>query len=265
MACKTKCVKLEHILRDMDIQEIFGKYKLKSGETKSVNYNGLTISVIKEDTGWWINSFHSETTEPEKGKYYQTGTSDSLILSAALPSKPLVFKGNGLIVMPGQTISFYIKISLAVHVYHTKKVDKNKITEIIHTRLSDTWFGEPVGGEAAFSIGSEFSLSFDETEPTISESICPISVINNSEKPLELERLIIRTENLSLYQIENKILTSLVKLNYKGKDALSTASYGTTRNLHGDKPQIIFNSLSKNTDGPLKINFHFIRNIYKNI
>jgi len=265
MACKTKCIKFEHILTDMDIQEIFGKYKLKSGESKKVTYNGLTISVIKEASGWWINSFHSESTEQKKGKFYLTGASDTLILSAALPSKPLVFKGNDLTVMQGQTIRFYIKIPLAVHVYHTKKLEKNKITEIIHTRLSDTWFGEPVGGEAAFSIGSEFSLSFDETEPAIFESICPISVTNDSEKPLELERLIIRAENLSLYQIKNKILTSLVKLNYKGKDALSTASYVTTRNLHGDKPQLISDPLSKNTDGTLKINFHFIRNIYKNI
>jgi hypothetical protein len=154
---------------------------------------------------------------------------------------------------------------LVIQIYHSSKKSENLIKEIAHTRLSDTWFGEPDNGEPAFSIGTDFYIESKDTNPEIYEAICPISVFNNSDKLLEIQNLIIRVEHLNLYLYHEKVISSIVKIEYKGKDAISSADYGYSKTWHGEKQQIIAKPRSESNSSSLKINFHFIRTIYKNM
>jgi hypothetical protein len=252
----------------MQKTSLFGKLQISPGEYKVVEMGILRMGFKRENEGWFLLQFDGdeETNEApdfSTAEFYQTGKSNSLILSPSLPSKPLVFKGSGLFVSPGQKLLFYLKIPLTIQVYFSKNQPEKLLKEIFVTPLSNTWFGDPDTGEPAFSLGNSYFLKPEDANPGTYEALCPVSIFNNSAGVLEVERLIIRVENLTLYKSNHQIVTSLVSLEYKGKDAISSVSYHLSKNIHGEKPEIIAkpqNSLTKNL---LKINFHFIKNIYK--
>ena len=250
----------------MNIENILKRYQFETGEIKIISFGNLKIRLQREKNGWFIHSFEDnlEQETEEKGEYFHTGESNTLYLSPVLPEKPMVFKGSKLSVLPFEKLNFYLKIPLAVQIYQASKKPENLIKEIIHTRLSDTWFGEPDNGEIALNAGSDFFLSLTDIEPEEYEAICPIAVLNNADNILELQRLIIRVDNLSIYQKGTKNITSQVKLEYKGKDVLSSVSYGIAKNIHGDKPHLLAKPRNEQNSA-LKINFHFIKNIYKNM
>jgi len=75
--------------------------------------------------------------------------------------------------------------------------------------------------------------------------------------------MILRVENMALYKNNDKIITSLAALDYKGKDIISIAEYRVSKKIHGEKAEIIAKPKSSVSKNILKINFHFIKNIYK--
>jgi hypothetical protein len=203
------------------------------------------------------------TSESSLDDYFQTGKSNSLIIVPAMPAKPLVFKGSGLFVLPGQKITIFLKIPLAFQVYFSKIQPENLLKEITYKRLSDTWFGEPDSGEPAFALGSEFYLNIDEIKITDLEAICPVIIENNSATILNLQRLLIRDENVTLYKNNEKIVTSVVHVEFKGDDIASSVDYRYSKEYNGEKQEVLAKPRNNSGKGLLHMNFHFIRNIYK--
>lgn len=254
----------------MKLNSIYIKHQVLPGNSKTIALENSSLEIKREKEGWFLympneneNKEASKQQNAFQGDYFQTGKSNSLIINPALQAKPLVFKGSNLMVAPQQKLTFFIKTPLILQVFYAKILPENLLKEYPSKRLSDTWFGEPDSGEPAFSIGNEFSLDFDAVETNAVEAVCPVTVYNNSATLLEIQRLIIRVENLALYQIEEKIITSLVKIEYKGKDINSSADIGLSKTFHGEKPHLIGKPRVTDLKNMLKLNFHFIRNIYK--
>ena len=164
-------------------------------------------------------------------------------------------------VLPGQKVLFFLEIPVMVQLYVTKKRPENLVREISLFRLSDTWFGEPDNGEPAYALGDGYSFQMDKILPGPDKCICPVSVVNNSDTILEVQRLILRVGDLSLYKNKGKMITSVVKVEYRGKDVISELSSSYSKAIHGEKQQLLAAPRNGESRGPLKINFHFIRNI----
>ncbi len=254
----------------MNLESILKKHKLAVGETRLIDIGCVQLSATRKNEGWHLittdNCPHDDIdldTESTLHDYFQTGKSDSLVIAPALPVKPLVFKGSGLNVLPSQKLTFFLKIPLSFQIYFAKIQPENLLKEITYKRLSDTWFGEPDSGEPAFSLGNEYFLDMNEIEITDFEAICPVTVHNVSHEILNVQRLIIRDENVTLYKNENKIVTSVVRVEFKGNDVASEVDYQYSKLYNGEKQEIL--AKPRNTSGKnlLKINFHFIKNIYR--
>ncbi len=248
---------------------IFGKHQIMPGENRIFSDENFSIGVKREKEGWIILNLENLTSEKQenedftKGEYFQTGKSNSLFIAPSLPEKPLVFKGSKLHVSPGLKLTFFLKIPLTVQLYFSKNQPENLLKEIPVRRLSDTWFGEPFGGERAFALGNDYFQSTEKINLSPYEAICPVTIFNNSQSVLEVERLIIRTEDMALYKNENKIVTSQLLIEYRGKDIISSASYHYAKAFHGEKAEMITKPRANLSKHLLKINFHFIRNLYK--
>ncbi len=254
----------------MDLDSILQKHQILPGTTKILNIGCVQLSAMRLKEGW-----HLETTDncPDDdiqllddsalSDYFQTGKSNSLIIAPALPIKPMVFKGTGLNVLPGQKITMFLKIPLTFQIYFSKAQPENLLREITYKRLSNTWFGDPETGEPAFTLGSEYFLDFEDIEITDFEAICPISVKNSAAENLNVQRLIIRDEFLTLYKNEGKIVTSNVQIEFKGKDIISSVDYQYNRIFNGEKQEILAKPRNSSGKSALKLNFHFIKNIYR--
>ncbi len=254
----------------MDLDSILQKHKILPGETKLIDIGCVQLSATRKNEGWHLitsdNCPHDDidlSTESTLADYFQTGKSNSLIIAPALPAKPLVFKGSGLNVLPNQKITSFLKIPLAFQIYFSKIQPENLLKEIIYKRLSDTWFGEPDAGEPAFALGNEYFLDIDEIKITDFEAICPVIVNNASSEILNVQRLIIREENVTLYKNENKIVTSVVNIEFKGNDIASEVDYHYSKDFNGEKQEILAKPRNASEKNLLKLNFHFIKNIYR--
>ena len=252
----------------MNANEIFGKHQILPGDIKSFSLNDTTLYIKREKDGWYfLQNENQQQLENDvdfkKAEYFQTGKSNSIIITPALPVKPLVFKGSSLKVTPKQKFIFFLKIPITIQIYYSKSADENLIKEIPSKRLSDTWFGEPDSGEAAFALGNEYFLNFETLETSPLEAICPVSIYNNSQNTLEIQRQIIRVEFLSLYKNAKKIVTGLVQVEYKGQQILSSADYHYSKIYDGEKQEILAKPRNGIEKSLLKINFHSIKNIYK--
>lgn len=254
----------------MNIASILKKHQILPGKTEHFDIGCIRLSATRKNEGW-----HLKTTdncpdddiflnrESSLDDYFQTGKSNSLIIVPAMPAKPLVFKGTGLYVLPEQKITIFLKIPLAFQIYFSKVQPENLLKEIIYKRLSDTWFGEPDSGEPAFALGNEFFHQLDEIKITDLEAICPVIIENNSSTILNLQRVIIRDENVTLYKNEDKIVTSAVHVEYKGNEIASSVDYRYSKEYNGEKQEILAKPRNNSGKGLMNINFHFIRNIYK--
>jgi hypothetical protein len=254
----------------MNIASILKKHQILPGQTEHFDIGCIRLSATRKMEGWHLLTSDNcpdddvfLTSESSLDDYFQTGKSNSLIIVPAMPAKPLVFKGSGLFVLPGQKITIFLKIPLAFQVYFSKIQPENLLKEITYKRLSDTWFGEPDSGEPAFALGSEFYLNIDEIKITDLEAICPVIIENNSATILNLQRLLIRDENVTLYKNNEKIVTSVVHVEFKGNDVASSVDYRYSKEYNGEKQEVLAKPRNNSGKGLLHMNFHFIRNIYK--
>jgi len=254
----------------MDISELLKKHQILPGSTKIIDIGCVQLSATREVEGWKLvttdNCPHDDillSEEDTLSDYFQTGKSNSLIISPAMPAKPLVFKGSGLNVMPDHRVTIYLKIPLAFQIYFSKILPENLLREISYKQLSNTWFGEPDNGEPAFTLGSEYFLDIEEINITDLEAICPITILNSSGNILNVQRLIIRCENITLYKNGDKIVTSHVKIEHKGTENSGSVEYEYSKIYNGEKHEIMAKPRTTTDNNLLKINFHFIKNIYK--
>ena len=82
------------------------------------------------------------------------------------------------------------------------------IKEISPVKLTNTWFGEPHDGEPAFALNAGSWQSPDELDLSPFEAICPVTIHNNFAGVLEVVRLIIRVENMTLYKVDGRQTTT---------------------------------------------------------
>ncbi len=254
----------------MDLDSILQKLQILPGTTKVIDIGCVQLSATRLKEGW-----HLVTTDncPDDdialnedstlADYFQTGKSNSLIIAPALPVKPMVFKGTGLNVLPDQKITLFLKIPLTFQIYFSKVQPENLLKEIVYKRLSNTWFGEPDTGEPAFTLGSEYSLDFNNIKIEGFEAICPVSVKNTADENLSIQRLIIRDEFLTLYRNENRIVTSHVQIEFKGQEIIGSVDYQYSKAFNGEKQEILAKPRNSSGKSHVKLNFHFMKTIYR--
>jgi hypothetical protein len=250
-------------------------YQINNGQGLEVRAGTLHLHIGRISSGWAFKSLETVSRFPQielvhresaiqvsESDLFQTGKSDKLYILPALPSRPVVLKNSGMRILPGQNMRFFLKIPLNLQFYSDNPVPENFITEYSVIRLSDTWFGEPDDGELAFALGSYYQKDEGLLELQPWEAVCPVRISNNSGLMLEVQRFIVRVENLALVRSGGRIMTSMIEIEYKGRDQVSNATYHIGRSVHGADYQELSAPRYYTGKSGLKINFHFIKNIY---
>ena len=253
--------------------QVWGKYELKNEEAWSFT-GGFVKGIIKRLSNGWIINSEKNIDAPEQLVFentkefvtngsetvFQTGRSDILHVSPSLPVKPVVLRNNKNIkISPKQSIKLYVAIPLNFQFCYSQADLDHLLAEIEMEKLSDTWFGETDNGEPAFSIGQHVALQPAELLLKNHEALCPVKITNNSNHLLEVERLIIRVENLALYSKNNQLITSRVFIDFKGQDQISNLHYSTDKRIHGEHPVLVANPRNAGTKSILGKSFHFIK------
>ena len=262
----------------MNTQNFWNKYEFSEGQILLFKAGYAELFVKHISNGWLIKS--RVTDEPcaelnveevdsiEEDSdvfHFQTGKSHLLHVVPALPNKAVVFRNNKNIkVSAGQLASMFFRIPLTIQFYVQEVKEENRMLEIPVQRLSDTWFGEADNGEPAFSIGSNYDKTFSEVQPSSWEAVAPVEIVNNTASLLDLQRLILRVEDFSLFLKNGQLLTNHISIDFKGQEHAGSVNLTTRREIHGQKPVQLSKPRSNESKNLLRKSFYFIKNIYQN-
>ncbi|HZL12431.1 MAG TPA: DUF432 domain-containing protein [Prolixibacteraceae bacterium] len=262
----------------MNPQSFWKKHEFAVNQTRIFKAGYAEVCVKHIENGWLVKSrvtdqasavlLVEETNDLADDSdvlHFHTGKSHELLVVPALPNKAVVFRNNkNLKISAHESANLYFRIPLTMQFYFQEVKDDNRIVEIPLQRLSDTWFGEIESGEPAYSIGSNYDKSFLEIRATEWEAISSVEIINNTASVLDLQRLILRVEDFSLYLKNKRLLTSHATIEFKGQEQAGSVNLGLQKEIHGEKPVLVAKPRSHETRNLLRRSFFFIKNMYQN-
>jgi len=253
------------------------KYEFTISQTYLFKAGYAEVVVKRTSNGWLIKSHLNEhafeNLEAEEANSFendsevfdfQSGKSNQLIVVPAFPNKAVVFRNNKNIkISASASANLYFRIPLTMQFYFHEVKEENRIFEMPLQRLSDTWFGEADNGEPAFSIGNNYDTELSEVKPLPWEAISPVQIINNTTGIFELQRLILRVEDFTLYMKNKQLYSNHVEIEFKGTELVGNITLSLRNEIHGQKPTLI--AKPRNTGGRsiLRKSFFFIKNIYQ--
>lgn len=259
-------------------QSFWNKYEFLVDQILLFKAGNAEVFVKHIDNGWLIRSRIptqpnsnleveevSEFEDDADVFHYKTGKSHILHVVPALPNKAVVFRNNKNIrISAGQKANLFFRVPLTMQFYFQEVKDENRMFEMPLQRLSDTWFGEPDSGEPAYSIGSNYDKAFEQVKAECWEAVIPVEIINNTTGLLDLQRLILRVEEFSLFLRHKQLLSNHVAIEFKGQENAGSVNLTQKKELHGQKPVQLSKPRSTDSRTLLRKSFFFIKNIYQN-
>ena len=152
-----------------------------------------------------------------------TGAGETLYLTPYLPDKPVVLRPNHTLqIVPGTHLFVFIRIPLVPSLATwTAKGGFDSLVRFSASDLSLTWFGDPVSGEAAYSISTPIDGSADWKHADPWVAYCPLKIENRSPEILTFRRMILRVPYLSLYTWSDGMVTSELTILFRGRSQVS--------------------------------------------
>jgi len=262
----------------MNPKSFWIKYGFTDNQTRIFKAGYAEVYVKHIQNGWLMKSRATEQVfedllveevddlvDDSDVLHFYTGKSAELIVVPALPDKAVVFRNNKNIkISAGESANLYLRIPLTIQFYFQEVKDGCRLFEMPLQRLSDTWFGEIDNGETAYSIGSNYNTAFSEVQATDCEAISSVEIINNTSGVLDLQRLILRVEDFSLYLKNKQLLTDHATIEFKGQEQAGSVNLSIRKEIHGEKPVQMAKPRSIGTKNLLRRSFFFIKNMYQN-
>lgn len=261
----------------MNPQNFWKKYEFTINQTFLFKAGFVEVMVKHISNGWLIKSRVRDQPNADllveevesfdndsEVFHFQTGKSGNLFVVPALPNKAVVFRNNKNIkISAGESASLYFRIPLTMQFYFQEVKDENRLFEIPLQRLSDTWFGEADNGEPAYSIGNNYDNEFAEIKALPWEAVCPVEIINNTTGVFDLQRLILRVDDFSLFLKSKQLLSNHVAIEFKGPEHAGSVNLTLRKEIHGQKPLQMAKPRTAAARNLLRKSFYFIKNIYQ--
>jgi len=251
------------------------KYNLEKDKAYCWRIGLLEIYVRKIRKEWQIahrkgESFYSlieiakEVPEPEQveWKSFITDKNDSLHIVPALPDRPIVVKpGSKFRLLPGKHVQLFIYIPACIQFYSGTVQHSSLIYEIPMEELSSTWFGDPDNGILAYSIPGSFHQTLEKDLIHDHEIICPVRIYNTSPSYLDIQRLCIHSESLSIYNDSSQLITNEIKLSFKGESLISDIHYFHHAPSFAEKAKHLAYPRNPDRNNVFRKSFHFIKSL----
>jgi hypothetical protein len=261
----------------MNPQSFWKKYEFTVNQTLQFKAGFAEVLVKHIPNGWLIKSCIPDQPsadlqvkemegldEDSEVFHFQTGKPNQLFVVPAFPNKAVVFRNNKNIkISAGQSADLFFRIPLTMQIYFQEVKDENRLFEIPLQRLSDTWFGEADSGEPAFSIGNNYYKELAEIPYFPWEAVSPVEIINNTTGLLDLQRLILRVDDFSLYLKNKHLLSDYVTIEFKGQEQAGSVNLTLKKEIHGLNPLQLAKPRTASSRNLLRKSFYFIKNIYQ--
>lgn len=201
-----------------------------SGEIQRLGIGPLTLWIKRVENEVWMA--HAQTAEgelppsepPEDGKWSRWALRDvatHLRVTPVLPDRPLVVKPeHPFTLLRRASARIYMRIPAWIRVEAVEEESgrTSVLTEIPTVHLSDTWWGDFLDGELAFWLSTSGRR---QLTPELFQTHLVMSAVqldNLSTDDLQVEKLSLRVEHLSIYEKDGWLWAEEVRVGYHGED-----------------------------------------------
>lgn len=150
-----------------------------------------------------------------------------LQISPIFPDRPVVVIPEASFTLKqGIQARIYVRVPIWLKIELVAR-EMIPLIEIPTVVLSNTWFGSFLEGELCYWISSGIRREIEPDPDRNYLAICPIELHNRSDFDLSIERLCLRTANLSLFFDGTQLWSDETKVTYKGKEAASQFDFSS--------------------------------------
>jgi len=121
---------------------------------------------------------------------------------------------------PGAQAKIYTRIPLSIGVFD-KSDGMLKLCEINTVEMVKSWFGTFEDGEVCYWLKTTASQVVRQEMFRAHRCYCPVVIKNNSSEFLNVEKLCLRVDRLSVFELENKLWSDEMKIVHEGGDNFS--------------------------------------------
>lgn len=140
----------------------------------------------------------------------------SLRLDPLFPSRSLVLKPeHSFRLLPGSGARIFVRVPLWAQLSLPDRTERT-LAELPTVALSDTWWGEFTEGELCYWLPTTARREVKAGVVREHQAVCPLDLTNRSDEELEVERIALRVEHLSVYLGEYGFWSDVTRVRYKG-------------------------------------------------
>jgi len=206
-------------------------------EQKEVHleWERLRVRVIKRGSDLLLVEHRgsSETVQlgddPESDfrRYAFQSPVDAIHVQPRMPDRPIVVHPlHPLRLAPKAHVDFYVSIPVDIQLFTGDPENRETLERIRSEILSDTWFGDQIGGVLCYAVKSRARRECPTSESAQStRAICKVQIYNKSREQLHCTKFCLRLNHCHLWQHGTSLWTSPVNVRYNGSDQLSAIDY----------------------------------------
>jgi hypothetical protein len=208
---------------------MWGPVEVAAESSKCLQLGSVDIHIRHSDDEWRFAYTHPKGDaqhgqEPEDSDWLRmvSARNESLELQPALPDRPLVIRPESPVsIFPGRFARFYVAVPVWYRFVSVLQNERTTVIDIPARVLSNTWFGDPANGELCYSLDAPLIRTDEPLGENPSIVTCGLVVRNGSEEKLNFERICVHVENLSVFEIQDRLWTNEIRVLFKGSDQIS--------------------------------------------
>jgi hypothetical protein len=206
-------------------KQIWGEHQTTENKIGTIKIGPLTILHKAVANEVWISHSTTDTGEKEiiQDDHYNwsrwalTGDENTAIrLQPVFPDRPvIVLPEFPFRLVPGADVKIYTRIPVNVMITAAGKA-RRQLTEVPSVIMAKTWFGAFTEGEACFWLTTRARRAVTGEIFLPHLVVCPIHIKNNSDAELHVEKLAIRVQRMSIFNLDNKLWSDNIEIHQKG-------------------------------------------------
>jgi hypothetical protein len=218
-----------------DYKPFWSEYDVPENEPLKITIGPLAIWCIKVDRelrlAWKRHDQNRDTDDsnlPEELEWQRWAFSQKkprIEIKPVFPDRPVLVKPeNPFTVAEDAQVRIFVRVPIWIRINLMGK-QKTQLVEIPVVTLSNTWFGTFQEGDLCYWISSGARLTIEPDSKRSYLAICPIQLIDRSPVNLNVEKICLRVEHLSLFYYHGQLWAGETQVTYKGNTEISEIKY----------------------------------------
>lgn len=192
--------------------EQFPQCELSDNSPVEVNLGTTKIKVDPVYQDVWRFDFQREGEETQTRLLILEKAGKIVTLPAYLDLPVLLKFDTPVEVGPKNKKVFYLSLPLQVEVVVETEHDEISIEKVIPVTLKRAWYGQPHSGDLSYYFVTPVFYTLEEAEKIPGEALLPVRVRNLNDATHIIEKLMVDSYQLSLYEKDNALLAEVIEV-----------------------------------------------------